>query len=346
MNKIFILLLVICAMPLSALSQYTISERANVGSKVDSSSVRVRDSIKLDIKTKAFYKYQRKKRIFERNFFETKNSLTITQYAFDNWASGGDNNFNGRVSTQTQHVYHVDKMAIDTYFNATYGLGQSDKKIVKIDDVFQINSDISYVLYNRWNYTFGINLSSQFSKTHNNYETKDTYKSRFFAPANLKPYFGFTYKVSDNQKITLAPVSGNVLMVFDDSLSNIGAFGVDKGKKSKLSVGAYLNAQWTQNLMKRKNVELSYRTIVQSFWDYKNTPNLNWESWLDFKVLRRFTLNFYVRMVYDDKVFVKMKDAEGNVVDSKSHLQFKESLGFGIAYDFRNKSKPSYKIIK
>lgn len=332
--------MVLCGIPTVVSAQYTISEKTNVGAKKDSATIRLSDDLGLDIKTPAYYKYMRRKKLHDRNYFNTYNNLLVTQYAYNNWASGGENNFNGRFSTQTQHVYHIDKLAIDTYFNATYGLGQSDKKIVKIDDVFQLNSDVSYVLYKRWNYTFGINLASQFSKTYNDPQKKETYKSRFFAPANLKPYFGFTYKVSDEKKITIAPVSGNILMVFDDSLSQKGAFGVDVGKKSKLSVGAYLNAQWKQKIT--KDGLLTYKAIVQSFWDYKNCPNLNWESWLDFTVFRLFSVNFYVRLVYDDKVDIKKED--GTI--SKSHLQFKESLGFGITYKFKNKEKPSYKIIK
>lgn len=343
MIKKLLLSFILC-FPLTLFAQYTISERADVMAKVDSSNIRIRDSIKLDIKNKAYYKYMKRKKLSERNFFETKNSITITQYAFGNWADGGDNNFNGRLSTQTQHVYHVEKLAVDTYLNATYSLSQSDKQIVKVDDVFQLNSDISYVLYNKWNYTFGFNLSSQFSKTYNDPKLKDSYKSNFFAPANLKPYFGFTYKVSDNQKVTIAPVSGNVLMVLDDSLSNIGAFGVDNGKRTKLSVGAYMNAQWKQNIT--KNGIISYRTIVQSFCDYKSMPNLNWENWIDFTILKYFNINFYIRMVYDDKITVKKKDGDGNMVDSSSHLQIKESLGFSIVYNFKNKDKPTYKIVK
>lgn len=344
MMKLLLTLLITSGVPLTVWSQYTISERANVTAKVDSSAINIRDSIKLKINTKAYYKYLRHQKVVDRNFFETKNSLYITQYAFDNWSGGGDNSFNGRVSTQTQHVYHVDKLAIDTYFNATYGIGQADKVWSKLDDVFQLNSDISYVLYNKWNYTFGINLASQFSKTYNDNEKKDMYKSRFFAPANLKPYFGFTFKVSDNQKMTLAPVSGNILMVLDDSLSNIGAFGVEKGKKAKLSVGAYFNGQWKQNIT--RNGALSYKTIVQSFWDYQSTPNLNWENWIDFTVFKLFTINFYVRLVYDEKIIIKKENSAGEMVDSGSHLQFKESLGFGITYGFKNKAKPTYTIIK
>lgn len=344
MRKLLLALFFLCSLPLTVLSQYSISEKADVSAKVDSLSGSIRDDINLDIKTKAYYRYMRNKKLLDRNFLESINTLNLTQMAYDNWSGGGENSFNAKLSTRTQHVYHIDKLAIDTYFNATYSMGQTDKQIVKLDDAFQLNSDISYVLYNKWNYTFGINLASQFSKTYNDNEKKDLYKSRFFAPANLKPYFGFTFKVSDNQKITLAPISGNVLMVFDDSLSNIGAFGVEKGKKAKLSVGAYFNGQWGFNIT--KNGALKYKTIVQSFWDYDSTPNLNWENWIDFTVFKLFSINFYFRMVYDEKVVVKVKDSDGKMVESDSFLQIKESLGFGISYNFKNKTKPSYKIIK
>ena len=137
-------------------------------------------------------------------------------------------------------------------------------------------------------------------------------------------------------------------MVFDDKLSEEGAFGVEKGKRTKLSVGAYVNCQWSQNIT--KDGMLKYKGIVQSFCDYKSVPNINWESWFEFKVFKMFSLNLYVKFIYDDKVVVNKDiiDENGNEksVPSGSHFQIKESLGFGISYDFRNKSKPTYTIIK
>ena len=329
-----------------ASAQYTISERADVKSKVDTIGVNLPSAFNLNIRTKAYYDYVKRKRRLERNFFNTVNNIKITQYAYDNWEGGGENYFHGNVSTRNQYVYIVDKFTVDTYLNAAYGLRQSEKEFIKAEDNFEINSDISYVLYKRWSYTFGVNLKSQFTKSYPDIDDKSDYSSNFFAPANLKPYFGFTFKVAEDKKITFAPLSGNILMVFDKDL--VEDFDIEKGKRAKLSVGSYINCQWTEDII--KDDVLKYRGIVQSFCDYKTAPNVSWENWLDFKIFKFFTLNLYVKFIYDDKIeiFEKGIDSDGKEIDvpTGSHFQIKETLGFGITYSFKNKSKPKYKIIK
>lgn len=344
MKKALYIILILSIAPLFAIGQYTISEKANVTSRIDTSKLVIYDNINIKANTEAYSRFLKRKRRHERNFVETINALYITQYAYNNWDKGGENSFNGKFTTRSQYIYHVDKLAIDTYFNASYGMSRADTITTKTEDKFEINSDISYVLYKRWNYTFGINLASQFTRTYTNTNSRDEYRSSFFAPANIKPYFGFTYKVSDSQKVTFAPLSGNVLLVLDDSLSAKGAFGIDKGKKAKLSVGAYLNCQWSYDIT--RNGLLKYKTIIQCFSDYKTAPNVNWESWLDFTVFKFFSINLYVNLIYDNKIIVQKKVIGDNgteeFVNSPSRFQLKQTLGFGIAYNFRNKNKPSY----
>ncbi len=343
MKRIIFVILVFVGLANISYAQFTIKEKKNVQAQLDTVSKSSIKNFEIDANTPAYRRFLRKQRWHEKNFFETINSLTFTQHGYHNWPNG-ENTFNGMISTQTSYVHQAEKMVLVSFFNASYSLGQSDGELNKLADNLQFNTEIGYALYKQWSYTLGLNLTSQFTKTYNNDVTRDTYSSNFFAPANLKPYIGFTYSQNTQRKITISPLSGNMLFVLDDSLSNAGAFGVDVGKKFKLTGGAFVNAQWDFNLV--KNGLVKYRTVFQGFWDYKTAPDYTWEHWIDIAFLKMFTVNFYVRAVYDEDIIVMVDGPDGTEVPSGSFLQIRQSLGFGIKYQFRNKSRPSYKIVK
>lgn len=330
---------------LDAEAQYTITEKKKVNSRIDTVAVLNSKDISLDINTPAYQYYLRKQQRQERNYIGTTNTLYLSQTSSDNWSGGDDKIFTGRISTYTQHVYQAEKFVVATYINASYGIGKTNDVSTKSSDVLQVNSDVSYVLYNRWNYTFGINLSTQFSKTYTDNSVRTTYSSTFFAPATITPYLGISYKIDDTKKITLSPLSGTVLMVLDDSLSNAGASGITPGDKTKLSVGAYLTCQWTLNVT--KDGKVTYKTLLKSFWDYNSPANLTWENWVSVKVFNNFTLGLYFYAIYDESINITRTNSEGVSVSTGSHLQLKETVEFGFTYTFATKSaKPTYTIVK
>lgn len=323
-------------------AQFSISQKKTESAKLDTLRANIASEFAIEDRSPAYKRYQRQQIFQTRNYFQTKNTLTFSQYAFENWVSGS-NYFNGRLTSYNQHVYQKDKFVLDSYLNISYGIAQSDGVMSKNEDVLQLKSEGSYVLYNRWSYTLGANLATQVTKTYSDYSTKEAYSSKFFAPATLTPYIGLTYKVDNNRKITFAPISGSLLMVLDDSLSNAGTNGIDAGKKVQLSGGAYVTINWQEKIIKD---QVTYKAYVQSFWDYKNTPNLNWENYIDFSVLKYFTVSFHLRAIYDKSITVSTTNDDGETVYSDSHWQFKQTLGFGISYTFTNKTKPTYTIIK
>lgn len=278
----------------------------------------------------AYIRNQAKQRRKERNYLEMSNSLLFSQFGYKNWAKGGENTFNGRVTSYIKHIYKQDRFDVTTMWDAAYAMGLRDSVLWKTEDRFRINTAINYRINKHFFYNLNFDLSSQFANGYKN--KKDTIpSSHLFAPATMNLGIGMNYKLDDKRSITLSPVSGNVLFVLDDHLSSIGAFGVEKGERTKTQFGMFLNVQWLQPLIKNKadekNPILAYRTTIQSFWDYKSNPDLNWQSWLDFKVYKYFNVNFNCTLIFNDKV-----ETEG-----KSFWQFSEVLGLGVTYTFKNK---------
>lgn len=302
-------------------AQYTVFNEAS-GEVINVyNAVEIDRNVFLKVHSMAELDYLQKKQRNERNFLETKNNLYLTQYSYNNWAEGGSNSITARVSSQTNHSYKHKKMTIDSYFNAAYGLNYEGSNKQKKEDNFELNSNVSHVIWNRWSYTFGLNIKSQFTRTYNSERTD--YLSTFFAPGTIKPYAGFLFTLGPKRTIMISPLSVNMLFVMDDKLSQAGSFGITPGKKLQADVGIYLNAQWEEKLT--KGGQLKYKTNLQSFYDYRGTPNLSWENWIDYDVFKFFSIGLYVKVIYDKKI------------NSAQPWQLKESFGIGLAYNFKNK---------
>lgn len=321
MKRLLLSILSLLLIVPAAQAQYTVFNEADGEIINVYNDVKIDRNVFLDAHSEAELAYLKKKRRNEKNFFETKNSLYLTQYSYNNWAEGGSNSVTGKASSQTKHVYKNKKMTIDSYFNAAYALNYQGSNKQKKEDNFELNSNISYVIWNKWSYTFGLNIMSQFSRTYNTAHTD--YLSAFFAPGTIKPYAGFLFTLSPKRTIMISPLAANMLFVMDDKLSKAGSFGITPGKKMQADVGIYLNVQWEENLT--KNGQLKYKTNLQSFYDYRGVPNFSWENWVDYGILKYFSIGLYVKAIYDKKI------------DPEQPWQLKETFGIGLSYNFKNK---------
>ena len=264
----------------------------------------------------------------ERNSFEVKGSLLFSQYAYSNWAKGGENTFNGKALLVGKHVYKINNIDITTQFDAAYAMGLRDSVMWKTEDRFRVNTALNFEINEHFFYNFNVDVTSQFAKGYSNKDAEEA-SSKFFAPGKINIGLGFNYKLDKDRSITVSPVSGNILVVNDKRLADEGAFGVDKGKKVKPQVGTFINVLWKQPLVKDKVTQkdvLTYRVSLQSFWNYKQTPDLTWQSWFDFNVYKYFNINFNCTLIFDDQV------ERG---DNGSFWQFSEVLGVGVTYTFK-----------
>ncbi len=264
-----------------------------------------------------------------RNYYEATSSLDFSQYAYKYWTDGSENTFNGKLSLNAKHVYKVDDVDVTTTLVAAYAMGLIDSIVWKTEDYFTINSALNIKLHNYINYTLNLNVTSQFANSFANADADAEYpSSRFFSPATVNLGAGFSYKIDNDRNITLSPISGNVVLVLDDSLSMAGLNGVEPGKHSKSSLGSYLNIAWKEPLYKDPEsgeVLVFYRTTVASFWNYKRTPSLTWYSWIEATLSKHMTFKLNWTSIFNDQI------AKG---DDGSFWQFSESMTLGVSYKF------------
>lgn len=330
-NTLLFSLLIIIFSSTASYAQFTISDKTQAKPIIYEEKFIYPKESNFISKTPAWVKEQKRLKLNERNYFETKTNLTFNQFSYSNWSGGGENSYNGKLTTLNTHSYKNNNLTIDSYLNAAIGLGEKNSERWKTEDNLEINSVINYRIWGRWTYSLGINLSTQFAR---GYGSRDEpYTSTFFAPATIKPFTGISYRHSDTQIVTIAPVSGNLLFVADERLAAAGAFGVDKGKRFKPTLGSYINVQWTQNI-DRKGI-ITYKTSGQVFCDYKSAPVLGWENWIDITVLKYLKVGLYLNIIYDDQITPQ----EGN----NTFWQLNQSLGIGVSYNFKNKESNSNK---
>jgi len=137
------------------------------------------------------------------------------------------------------------------------------------------------------------------------------------------------YKKDDSFFVILAPISGKVTIVTNDSLSNVGSFGVEPGNKSRSEFGGTIKIGVNKDLMENVN----FSSTLDLFSNYFNNPqniDISWKALLNMKINKYLSANISTHLMYDNDI--ASVDTDGNPGGPK--VQFKEILGVGFSYKF------------
>ena len=212
-----------------------------------------------------------------------------------------------------------------------YGLTYQGSDKSKNNDKLDCSSKLGYLAFKNWSYTFLGSFKSQFDKGYAKYPVTDDalHNSRFAAPAYVGLSFGMDYKPCPDFSLMISPVSSKFTLVLDDTLSNLGAFGVHPGERIYYEFGAYLKSTYSKKL----HANIALNTKLELFSNLLKTPEnvyVNWELMLDMKVTKFISAKIELQLLYDDKT--KIINADGTRSGPK--VQFKEVLGIGFSYSF------------
>jgi hypothetical protein len=182
-----------------------------------------------------------------------------------------------------------------------------------------------------------IDLKTQFDKGEGQLENGERGTvSRFFAPAYVVGSLGLRYNSPFHLKMTLSPVSGRFTFVVDTSLSRyVGGMVEEETPLSfKTELGAYAEILYEQKIL--NNLSISSR--MELFSNYQDKPqniDVDWQTTLDYKISKWFSIIFYSRIVYRDKSrYYKIDHDTGASTLHGPDVQWNESINVGITYTF------------
>ncbi|QQS65940.1 MAG: DUF3078 domain-containing protein [Chlorobiota bacterium] len=254
-----------------------------------------------------------------------------------NWSGGGKPTVNilGLVN-----VFLNQKLVSSSWENSLslkYGAQNIDKAgFTKSDDEFSIASKYGVKQTESIYWAALLQFKSQLDVGYK-LGSPDLLLSRFLAPANLNLALGIDYKPTSNFSLFASPIGANILFVTDNFLNSEagdgnnengkGAFGIDAGKSSKISVGAGLKALYKIELMKNTTWESNLTT----FAPYNDITHwqIDWKNNLYLKVNEYINAGLSTQTLYDHNVIVNRDD------ETKGpETQLKYILSLGLGYNF------------
>jgi hypothetical protein len=259
-------------------------------------------------------------------------NLNVNQGTLSNWSAGGDK-FSLSLTSLLNLFAHYKhgRHSWDNVLDMAYGmvnttsLGQR-----KSDDRIDLVSKYGYELNNKWYLSSLLNFRSQFTKGFA-YPTDSTkvLTSNFMSPAYVILSLGMDYKPDASFSLFLSPITSRWVIVMNDSLAAVAAYGVDSGQHVKMEIGAYASVNWNKNITPTTN----YKTKLDLFSNYRHDPlnvDIFWTNVVTVKVSKLINMNVSVDMIYDNDVpSVKSDGTAGG-----ARPQIKQVLGVGFLLKF------------
>lgn len=260
--------------------------------------------------------------------FKKTLGLLMTQTAFVNWSAGGQNSIAGITTVDFEFNYKKDRLFWNNHVKSRFGLNKEEGTDTrKTDDVIEFISNFGYRKseISNWYNSARFNFRTQYAPGYK-YPNREDHISKFFAPAYIFVGVGSQYTSTDkNFKLYLSPITNKTTLVYNETLSNQGAFGVNKGEKSKVEFGILTTGEWKQELM--ENIVMNNKLIL--YTDYLNdfsNIDVDWELKLQLVVNKFVKANIGTHLVYDNDVIDKETGSP--------EIQLKQLLGVGVVYSF------------
>ncbi len=253
-------------------------------------------------------------------------TLNVAQGSLSNWQGGGDKNSFSAVGFL--NLYAVLKEGKNLWHNTLdlgYGyINTTSLGSRKSDDRIDLLSKYGHQIASKWYAGALFNFRSQFAagysydKDVNGADVKSL-TSKFLAPGYVLLSLGFDYKPNSAFSLFLSPLTERWIIVNDDLLSSLGAYGVDPGKKTRNELGAFLSAELNKNVMEN----VTFKSRFDAFSNYKDKPgnvDIFWTNILAMKVNKYLSANIAVDLLYDDNAI--------------GRLQLRQLLGVGFSAKF------------
>lgn len=281
---------------------------------------------------------KRTKRAADPVWWNHKNVIgfDLNQVSFVNWNTGGQNSVSGLFKVEFARVYEKLYTLWNNQVSARYGLNnQQNLGLIKTDDEIRLASSFGYRkdTLSNWYFSAQFNFRTQFTDGFKEPEDEDPI-SRFFAPAYFHLGIGSQYNLKEKLfSIYVSPLTLKSTYVFDEKLSNEGAFGVQPGDRSRHELGILVRTKWEKEIFKNVAMENDLELYTDYINDFGNI-DVEWILNFQFKINKVFQASFRSHLIYDNDIKIKETNEAGEVEILGARVQLKQQLGIGIIYNF------------
>ena len=271
----------------------------------------------------------------------------ISEIAFVNWSAGGTNSVSGLLKGDFNRTYENKLVKWVNELSVRYGMNKQDGiEIRKTDDAFRLNSTFGYRKdkESNWFHSAKLNFNTQFTNGYR-YPDKQNPISRLFAPAYMFLGTGAEYSTKTKSHVVyFSPFTYKATFVWDQTLANKGAFGVEKaiydsegniiteGRRAKNELGVLLTNQYKKEISKN----VVFVNSLSLYSDYLNkfgNVDVDCDLALNLVVNQYVRANIGARIIYDDDIKNKTEVAGATVTEGPK-TQIKQVLGVGLTYAF------------
>lgn len=258
-------------------------------------------------------------------------SLNVQNIGLYNWSSGGETSVSLSGKILGYIIYDNKKNKWSTELNTTYGMIYQEVDSYrwrKTDDQIILKSEYGWYINKKLLFMNGIRLQTQYSNGYNyteeNGEVKRELISSFISPCYITPSIGLEYNIGD-LKTTISPLSGRLVLVDNEYLSNLGYFDVEEGEKYLFDFGINYTIDFKKEIF--KNVDFENKLSIFSPYEKMGEMKVNWETNILMKVNSWLKPSISTNLIYDEDVTLNKKD--GSVGPG---VQFKYSISIGFVF--------------
>lgn len=261
-----------------------------------------------------------------------KTSLSFSQVSLTNWAAGGENSFGGNSFLNLYANLIKGKTTWDNSLDLAYGLIKlGDAKARKSDDKIDFVSKLGHnVIHKNLFLSANLSFKTQFAEGYK-YPNDTVLISSFMSPGYLMLGLGLDYKPYPYLSISFLPLTGRLTFVNDQTLSDSGAYGVDRGKHIRAEFGAAFIATFDKDVATNVNLK-SKLGLFSNYLDRPQNIDISWEIMLLMKVNKLLTTYIGLQTLYDHDILITDKDGK-----TGPRTQFKQTFGVGLTYSLQRK---------
>jgi hypothetical protein len=257
-------------------------------------------------------------------------SFNLNESTYSNWVAGGKNQLSTLTIIKPLLTFDNHKWQWITELDVRHGMQKvEENKPTKSHDVLKFETKLGRRISEKWNFSGFYSLNTQGRPSYDNEILKSTFMSPGYTNLNL----GFDFLGVKDMSIYLSPANLRSTYVLNDTLSAQGKFGVNPGSFVLFKFGPSFLLTYKGELFKNVLVDtkLGY---FQNILDGLGDPIVNLDGIISIKLNKYFATIFTIGVFYDEDSKADVKDDAGNVTGQKAYVQFKQSFGFGINYNW------------